>query len=190
MTPADKKGLGSSEPPHDARSDNIWMRLRMDTTDHGTRALAGGPPSRAPRSRHAIAVVATMVAAVLLGACNAPHHGQHDATARHSFADVEHWTKVFDDPKRDEWQKPAQLVEALEIAPGMCVADLGAGTGYFSRYLSQAVGEHGTVLAVDPEPNLVVHLRARAETERTANVIPILASLDNRACRRAAWMSC
>src|SRR5262245_44387204 len=86
---------------------------------------------------------------------------QHDATVRHSFEDVQHWIAVFDDPARDAWQKPAEVAQTLEIRRGMCVADLGAGTGYFSRYLSAAVGESGTVFAVDAEPNLVVHLRER-----------------------------
>ncbi len=108
-----------------------------------------------------------------------PVPAQHDATVHHSFADVSHWTAVLDDPARDAWQKPQAVVQALAILPGMCVADLGAGTGYFTRYLSAGVGETGTVLAVDTEPNLVVHLRQRAEREHTANVVPILASPDN-----------
>jgi predicted methyltransferase len=99
--------------------------------------------------------------------------------SRHDFADVEHWRRVFDDPARDAWQKPRELVAALGLQPGMWVADLGAGTGYFSRYLDAAVGPTGVVFAVDTEPNLVAHLRARAEQERTASVIPILASLDD-----------
>ncbi len=102
-----------------------------------------------------------------------------DATARHSFADVAHWQAVFDDPARDAWQKPAEVVGALGLRAGACVADLGAGTGYFSRYLAAAVGPTGTVLAVEPEPNLVAHLRARAEREGTDNVVPVLASADN-----------
>ena len=105
--------------------------------------------------------------------------GAHDATARHSFEDVEHWTRVFDDPARDAWQKPAELVAALGLAPGATVADLGAGTGYFSRHLSQAVGASGAVLAADTEPALVEHLRRRAEQEGLANLVPILASADN-----------
>jgi len=113
-----------------------------------------------------------------LAAAAEPPSG-HDATSHHSFADVEHWVGVFDDPKRDEWQKPAAVVQALEITRGMTVADLGAGTGYFSRYLAAAVGPSGSVLAVDPEPNMVAHLRERAEREHTDNVVPILASLDN-----------
>lgn len=105
--------------------------------------------------------------------------GPHDATARHAFDDVEHWTRVFDDPSRDAWQKPRELVAALGLATGATVADLGAGTGYFLRYLSEAVGPGGTVLAADTEPALVAHLRDRADKEGLGNVVPILASADN-----------
>lgn len=107
-----------------------------------------------------------------------PTHAPFAATSRHAFDDVAHWSAVFDDPARDAWQKPEELVRALEIGRGMVVADLGAGTGYFSRYLSAAVGAAGTVFAVDTEPNLVAHLRERAEHEKTANVTPVLASFD------------
>jgi predicted methyltransferase len=79
--------------------------------------------------------------------------------SRHDFADVEHWRRVFDDPARDAWQKPRELVAALGLRPGAWVADLGAGTGYFSRHLDAAVGPAGVVFAVDTEPNLVAHLR-------------------------------
>lgn len=103
----------------------------------------------------------------------------HAATSQQSFGDVPHWVSVFDDPARDRWQKPREVVRALAIRPGMRVADLGAGTGYFSRHLSAAVGPAGTVFAVDTEPNLVAHVRERAEKEKTPNVVPILASLDN-----------
>src|SRR5438552_18597200 len=104
---------------------------------------------------------------------------RHRASSPHSFADGEHWSTVFDDPSGDAWQKPAELVAALGLHPGMTVGDLGAGTGYFSRHLSAAVGPEGTVLAVDTEPNMVARLRERAEAERTVNVVPILASADN-----------
>lgn len=67
----------------------------------------------------------------------------------------------------------------------MWVADLGAGTGYFSRWLDAAVraptpgSAGGVVFAVDIEPGFVAHLRTRAEEERTATVIPVLASKDD-----------
>jgi ubiquinone/menaquinone biosynthesis C-methylase UbiE len=105
--------------------------------------------------------------------------GRHDATSHRTFEDVERWVKVFDDPERDEWQKPSEVVAALDLSPGSTVADLGAGTGYFSRYLSRAVGERGTVFAVDVEERLIEHIRKRAELEKTPNVIPVLASADD-----------
>ena len=114
----------------------------------------------------------------------------------HDFSDVAQWQRVFDDPARDAWQKPRELVAALGIRPGMWVADLGAGTGYFSRWLDAAVranreerpGRAGTasggrgdgvVFAVETEPNLVAHLRERAEKERTSTIVPVLASFDD-----------
>ena len=99
----------------------------------------------------------------------------HDATARHPFTDVEKWKRIFDDPKRDEWQKPQQVVEALGLSPGNIVADIGAGTGYFERYLSKAVAPGGIVLAIDTEPAMVRQLGERALKEQTANVVPVLA---------------
>ena len=121
-----------------------------------------------------------MVALVLMlaGACalRAEAPPSDDATSHHDFADVAYWSSVFDDPARDAWQKPDELVAALGVARGDVVADLGAGTGYLSRRLADAVGPDGTVLAVETEPNLVVHLRERAEREKTPNVVPVLAS--------------
>ena len=59
------------------------------------------------------------------------------------------------------------------------MADLGAGTGYLLPYLSAAVGPEGSVLAIDPEPTLVAHMRDRAEKSGLANVTPVLGSLDH-----------
>ncbi|MBI1950687.1 MAG: class I SAM-dependent methyltransferase [Acidobacteria bacterium] len=102
----------------------------------------------------------------------------HDATAHHPFTGIEKWTKIFDDPKRDEWQKPKETVAGLDLKPGSIVADLGAGTGYFERHLSKAVAPGGIVLAVDTEPEMVQHLGRRALQEQTPNVVPVLALPD------------
>lgn len=110
------------------------------------------------------------------------HRSPHDdfaATSHRRFDDVEYWSGVFDDPKRDEWQKPDQLVAVLALEAGATVADLGAGTGYLLSRLSRAVGDTGRVYAVEVEATLVAHLRDRAEAERLDNVTPLLASKDN-----------
>jgi ubiquinone/menaquinone biosynthesis C-methylase UbiE len=102
-----------------------------------------------------------------------------DATAHHPFDDAQRWAKVFDDPGRDAWQKPAEVIAAMTIRPGMMVADIGAGTGYFTVYLSRAVGPEGTVLAIDPEPDMVKHLGQRAHKDGLGNVLPVLGMFED-----------
>ncbi|MDG2307229.1 MAG: methyltransferase domain-containing protein [Candidatus Binatia bacterium] len=129
--------------------------------------------------RIALTIAAFLVCGLLSPATLPAADPWHAATSTHSFEDVDHWTAVFDDPGRDEWQKPAELVAALGLKPGARVADLGAGTGYLEGYLSKTVGPEGTVLAIDTETALVQHLRNRAEKENLRNVTPILASTDD-----------
>ncbi len=133
----------------------------------------------------------SLIGALLLaGACtlangepepshSADAHAPGRATSHRSFADVERWSKVFDDPKRAEWQKPDEVIAALNIKQGQEVADLGAGTGYFLAPLARAVGSDGTLYAVEVEASLVDHLRQRAEAGELDQVIPLLASKDN-----------
>jgi ubiquinone/menaquinone biosynthesis C-methylase UbiE len=110
-------------------------------------------------------------------AVQAPAADTFAATSHRRFDDVEHWKSVFDDPERAKWQKPDELVRTLALRDGDRVADLGAGTGYLLSRLSKAVGANGTVYAVEVETNLIEHMRARAETEDLANVIPVLTSM-------------
>src|SRR5512134_3642450 len=84
-------------------------------------------------------------------------HGHH-----HRFDDAAGWSKVFDDPARDEWQKPRRVIELLAISSGLTIADIGAGTGYFEPHLARAVGTSGKVIAEDAEPAMVQWLEARA----------------------------
>jgi SAM-dependent methyltransferase len=105
-------------------------------------------------------------------------HGEHDATVRHSFADVETWVARFDDPTRAAWQKPDSVVAALPLGPGKTVLDIGAGTGYFNRLFAERVRPGGRVFAADVEPNLVAHMFGRARSEATPEVFPILVPID------------
>ena len=138
---------------------------------------------RAPGERRPPTLLVALLVLVLAASARADEDDR--ATATHRFDDVAYWSKVFDDPKRDAWQKPAELVAALQLPAGATVVDLGAGTGYFERYLSQAVGADGSVLAVEVEPRLVVFLRDRAERDQLANVTPVLVSFDNPRLPRA-----
>lgn len=105
--------------------------------------------------------------------------GPHDATSRHPFNEVKKWVRVFDDPARDEWQRPADVVAALHLEPGMTVADLGSGTGYFVEHLSRPVSPGGMVLAIDTEPEMVKYIGARATRGGLGNVVPVLAQPDD-----------
>lgn len=102
-----------------------------------------------------------------------PDH-DHRAHHHHRFDDAASWSKVFDDPARDEWQRPAAVITAMAIAPGMTIADVGAGTGYFEPHLSKATGPSGKVFAVDVEADMVRWTGERAKREGLANVEAIL----------------
>jgi ubiquinone/menaquinone biosynthesis C-methylase UbiE len=67
----------------------------------------------------------------------------------------------LDDPERLKWLPPQEAVSALSIAPGMTIADIGAGTGYFSLPFAQAAGPAGCVLAVDLQPEMLAILREK-----------------------------
>ena len=87
----------------------------------------------------------------------------------HGFAGAEAWAKVFDDPARDAWQRPDDVLRALDLAPAMTVADVGAGTGYFAVRLARAVPA-GVVIATDLEADMVRYLGERAHREGLANL--------------------
>jgi predicted O-methyltransferase YrrM len=105
------------------------------------------------------------------------HHGGghdgHGGPLVHRFENAEQWAKEFDNPERDAWQKPAEVVAAMSLKPGMTVADIGAGTGYFEPYLAKAVWPSGKVLALDIEPDMVKYLRERAIREKLINVTAV-----------------
>ena len=102
------------------------------------------------------------------------HHGGHesggDKPMVHRFEDPAKWSAIFDGPERDAWQKPKEIVKRLQIAPGMTVADIGAGTGYLMPHLAQATGDKGKVLAIDIEPKMVLHLTDRAKKAKLGQV--------------------
>jgi len=96
-------------------------------------------------------------------------HG-HGGPLVHRFENAEEWAKRFDEPGRDEWQRPADVIAAMRLSEGMSVADLGAGTGYFLSHLSRAVGASGKVIALDVEADMVRYMRERAGKEGLGNV--------------------
>ncbi len=104
--------------------------------------------------------------------------GQTPQTHEHSFQHAEQWAKYFDDPQRDSWQKPHEIISALKLAPDAAVADIGAGTGYFSVRFAHMLPQ-GRVYAVDVEPDMVKYLAERAKKENLTNLTPIAAAPDD-----------
>jgi SAM-dependent methyltransferase len=104
----------------------------------------------------------------------APH------THQHSFSGAEHWARTFDDPERERWQKPHEVIQALRLAPDATVADIGAGTGYFAVRLAHMTPK-GRVLAVDIEPDMVRYLTERAQREQLANLQAVRGKPDDPA---------
>lgn len=77
--------------------------------------------------------------------------------------------KTLDNPNRDKSQKPEEIIAALDLKPGMGVADIGTGTGYMLPFLSRAVGPKGYVLGEDIAEDFLDRARARITSENLAN---------------------
>jgi cyclopropane fatty-acyl-phospholipid synthase-like methyltransferase len=116
--------------------------------------------------------------ALFWGCAHQQHEPEHQHQHHHRFDDAEKWSKVFDEPGRETWQKPKELTAALGMKPKQVVAEIGAGTGYFVPYLLQTV-PHGEVLAIDIEPSLIDHLNRRILRERWVGASAHLTKLDH-----------
>jgi len=98
-------------------------------------------------------------------------HHRH-GSSHGAFANPEKAAGKWNSPERDEWQHPDEIVAALGLRPGATVADIGAGTGYMVAHLSKAVGENGTVIAIDAEDAMIEYLSNRTEALGPATVVP------------------
>jgi ubiquinone/menaquinone biosynthesis C-methylase UbiE len=104
------------------------------------------------------------VAAALAAPAQQPHH--------HPPRSLDEYARLLENPQRDEWQKPDEVIQALDFRPGESVADIGAGTGYFSRRFARHAAK---VYAVDIDASLL----ERARKNAPPNVEFILAAPDD-----------
>lgn len=93
--------------------------------------------------------------------------------------DSKAYIAMLDDPKRDAYQKPHEVITALKLKEGEVIADIGAGSGYFTFRLAHHVGDTGRVYAVDVSPDMIVHLNRRIRDLPLKNVVTILAAPDD-----------
>jgi ubiquinone/menaquinone biosynthesis C-methylase UbiE len=89
-------------------------------------------------------------------------------------ADSSKWTERFEHEGRAIYDKRYQLLDAMGLKPGMDVADIGAGSGLFSRLIAGRVAPGGTVFAVDISKNMVDHITKTAQEEHIANLKAVL----------------
>lgn len=75
---------------------------------------------------------------------------------------------------RDQEERPEVVLAAMELKEGMTVAEIGAGTGYFSRRIAPVVGPSGKVYAVDIQPEMLELLKQYAAKEKIGNIVPVL----------------
>jgi ubiquinone/menaquinone biosynthesis C-methylase UbiE len=110
----------------------------------------------------------------------ASHAGDHWERGRDRFRnplppDLPAYIAAQEEPGRDRWQKPDQVLQALGIRAGQTVCDIGAGPGYFALRLAHLVGARGRIYAVDVEPRILEALRERIEKRGIDNITPVLA---------------
>lgn len=104
------------------------------------------------------------------------------AAAEHRLGetkDTAAYIAMLEDPKRKDWQKPSEVLKALNLSKGDTVADIGAGSGYFSVLFAEAVGENGIVYAVDIDEKLLNYLKKRSEDAGLKNIKIIKSEPDN-----------
>jgi ubiquinone/menaquinone biosynthesis C-methylase UbiE len=102
---------------------------------------------------------------------------RHQMRALHG--DPKSYIGALEDPKRDAYQKPHEVLAALNLKPGEIIADIGAGSGYFTFRLAHWVGEKGKVYAVDISPDMIRHINRRIRETRSTNVVSVLADPDD-----------
>jgi ubiquinone/menaquinone biosynthesis C-methylase UbiE len=111
-----------------------------------------------------------------LAAQDATKRDAHEMHVLHR--DSKAYIAMLEDPKRDSYQKPHEVIKALDLRPGEVIADIGAGSGYFSFRFAHHVGP-GRVYAVDINPEMVVHMNRRIRDLGMTNIATVLALPDD-----------
>lgn len=172
-------GAGCKHADPSSRAEQV--EAQPITTAADANALSAVAGNTAEHQDHASHHARPPDVAATSGASGAEGHVDHGGHSvgghghHHRFDDAKQWSAVFDDPARDTWQKPEAVLAAMKLTSKMKVADLGAGTGYFSSRIAKVVTK-GTVFAADIEPDMVRHLDERAKKDNTPNVRGVLSA--------------
>jgi arsenite methyltransferase len=126
---------------------------------------------------YAVILVAFILLPVAVHAQDAVKRDQHQMHGLHR--DPKAYIGALEDPQRDAYQKPHEVVHALSLKPGEVIADIGAGSGYFTFHLARHVGEKGRVYAVDVSSDMILHINRRIRDTQANNVVSVLADPDD-----------
>lgn len=116
-----------------------------------------------------------VVTGVLTALCSAPARAQQP----HGQLFPPENLGLLEGPDRAEWQKPEQIMDALAIADGSVVADIGAGAGWFTIRLARRVGPNGMVYAEDVQRQMIESIERRVQREALRNVRIVLGTAEN-----------
>jgi len=89
---------------------------------------------------------------------------------------ADEYIKLLESERRISELQVAKVVETLKVKPGQRVADIGSGSGLFTRPLAEQTGAKGVVYAVDIDPELLKYVEKTAAEQKLANIKPILAA--------------
>jgi arsenite methyltransferase len=93
--------------------------------------------------------------------------------------DPKAYIAMLENPQRDAEQKPEEVVKTLNLKEGAAIADIGAGSGYFSFRLARQTGASGRVYAVDINPDMILHMNRHIRETKIKNVTTVLSDPDN-----------
>jgi precorrin-6B methylase 2 len=119
-------------------------------------------------------ILTTLLAAALLGSAIAEQNVNPGINRHYINPDVGSWVSVFERDGREIFDRRHDILAAMQVEPGMSVADIGAGTGFFSLMLAKAVGPEGEVYAVDISPEFLEAIAQRAKDQGLDNIVTIL----------------
>ena len=88
--------------------------------------------------------------------------------------DVSQWRGVFERDGREVWDRRNDIIRVLDLQPGMAIADIGAGTGFFTMLMAREVGPMGKAYAVDIAPEFVKAIELRAQEQGIGNITGIV----------------
>src|SRR5580658_8441476 len=121
--------------------------------------------------------LATLFAVVVLSAATLP--AQTPAPSHPTSTPYTGDLSIFEEPGREKRLQIDRVMDLLQLKAGSSVADIGAGSGWFSVRAARRVGANGRVIAEDINAKAVAYIQQRAQREHLANIVPVLGTPDD-----------